>query len=276
MKQQDGHALTLRAAATLAQSTGGAGTRGGDLDGEPGRTRPATRDMGDDGGVPTSLADRAYERLEEAIVTLAVTPGSIVTEQRLMAVAGVGRTPAREAIQRLAGFGVLRPRPRLGVEIGDPSPLDQLQVLQTRAPLEAILVAGATSLADARQRQALRDCAAAMRRCADSADPVGPDAGRLQVFLRLDRLFDRIVADAAHNRHAAGAVAPLQLYSRWFWCRFLGDRDLAPAAAAHSDLAQAISASDAGGAARALDHLMGHLGAAARSVLDRLLPDAGD
>ncbi|MEQ9813112.1 MAG: GntR family transcriptional regulator [Azospirillaceae bacterium] len=247
----------------------------------------------------TSQADRAYERIEEAIVTLTVAPGSIVTEQRLMAMARVGRTPAREAIQRLAGFGVLRPRARLGIEIGDPNPMDQLQVLQTRAPLEAILVAGATALADARQRQALRDCAASMRRCAAADEPgaefgrrpeggrgsdraahagAGASAGfggaRLHAFLRLDRLFDRIVGEAAHNRHAAGAVAPLQLYSRWFWCRFLGDRDLVPAAAAHWELAEAISASDRDGAARALDHLMGHLGTAARSVLDRLLPDA--
>ena len=49
-----------------------------------------------------TLTDRAYRELEEAIVTLRIPPGAMVSEAQLSRRLGVGRTPVREALQRLA------------------------------------------------------------------------------------------------------------------------------------------------------------------------------
>src|SRR5690606_20000953 len=53
-------------------------------------------------GAKAKLTDLAYERIEEAIVTLALPPGSAISELQLSEMTGIGRTPIREAIQRLA------------------------------------------------------------------------------------------------------------------------------------------------------------------------------
>ena len=55
-----------------------------------------------------SLADQAYQLLEEQLVTLQFTPGELLGEKDLVRRAGFGRTPVREAIQRLAAEGLLR------------------------------------------------------------------------------------------------------------------------------------------------------------------------
>jgi DNA-binding GntR family transcriptional regulator len=49
-----------------------------------------------------SFSDRAYLSIRRLIVTLALEPGSVISESDLMARLGLGRTPIREALRRLA------------------------------------------------------------------------------------------------------------------------------------------------------------------------------
>ncbi|MCG6895166.1 MAG: GntR family transcriptional regulator [Desulfobacteraceae bacterium] len=60
------------------------------------------------------LAARAYNRIYENIVTLAYQPGQELQEKRLMAELGLGRTPVREALLRLAGEKMVESHPRKG------------------------------------------------------------------------------------------------------------------------------------------------------------------
>src|SRR6478672_6884647 len=59
-----------------------------------------------------TLTDRAYRLVEELIVTLALPPETILSEQSLAARLGIGRTPIREALQRLARDGLVVILPR--------------------------------------------------------------------------------------------------------------------------------------------------------------------
>jgi len=54
-----------------------------------------------------SLANEAYIRLEEMIVTLELQPGSVFSEAELSRKIRIGRTPLREALQRLTAEGKL-------------------------------------------------------------------------------------------------------------------------------------------------------------------------
>ena len=62
-----------------------------------------------------TLTDRAYRLVEELIVTLALPPETILSEQSLAPRLGIGRTPIREALQRLARDGLVVILPRRGI-----------------------------------------------------------------------------------------------------------------------------------------------------------------
>ena len=62
-----------------------------------------------------SLTEQAYRQIEEQIVTLRLKPGDVLSEQMLSATFGIGRTPVREALQRLAHEGLVIILPRKGI-----------------------------------------------------------------------------------------------------------------------------------------------------------------
>ena len=63
-----------------------------------------------------TLTEKAYRVIEEQIVTLRLKPGEFVSEQMLSATYKFGRTPVREALQRLAREGLIAIFPRKGRE----------------------------------------------------------------------------------------------------------------------------------------------------------------
>jgi DNA-binding GntR family transcriptional regulator len=63
------------------------------------------------------LSEQARARLEEMIVSLELAPGSIWSEAELSAKLGIGRTPVREALQRLEGDHLVRILRRHGAQI---------------------------------------------------------------------------------------------------------------------------------------------------------------
>ena len=68
-----------------------------------------------------SLAEKAYALLEEKLVTLQLVPGSLVSEGDLIEMTRIGRTPVREAIQRLAQQELFEVIPRKGLLVAEVS-----------------------------------------------------------------------------------------------------------------------------------------------------------
>ncbi|MFZ0100934.1 MAG: GntR family transcriptional regulator, partial [Pseudolabrys sp.] len=62
-----------------------------------------------------TLTEQAYRLIEEQIVTLRLKPGDVLSEQMLSATFDIGRTPIREALQRLAREGLITVLPRKGI-----------------------------------------------------------------------------------------------------------------------------------------------------------------
>src|SRR3954469_4503445 len=67
-------------------------------------------------GVAPSLANRAHRRIEDMIVTGALPPGAMISENGLREQLNVGRTPIREALQRLSLEGFVDIHPSRGVQ----------------------------------------------------------------------------------------------------------------------------------------------------------------
>jgi DNA-binding GntR family transcriptional regulator len=79
-----------------------------------------------------AAADLAYAGLRERIITLEVAPGSVMVEDELRRALGVGRTPLREAVGRLADEGLVAVMPRrgtivTGVDAGELAALSELR-----------------------------------------------------------------------------------------------------------------------------------------------------
>src|SRR5205814_1892051 len=69
-----------------------------------------------------TLTEQAYRVIEEQIVTLRLKPGEFLSEQMLSATYKFGRTPIREALQRLAREGLIAIFPRKGMLVSDLNP----------------------------------------------------------------------------------------------------------------------------------------------------------
>jgi DNA-binding GntR family transcriptional regulator len=68
-------------------------------------------------GLRQPLAVTAYEEICRKIIILECKPGQILDEKQLMADLGLGRTPVREALLRLAGEGWVESRPNRGAVV---------------------------------------------------------------------------------------------------------------------------------------------------------------
>lgn len=205
-------------------------------------------------------AARAYHALERMIVTLELAPSSVTTEAGLIDQVGLGRTPVREAIQRLAWEGLLEIRPRAGIAIAALHAGDWRKVIDARRGVEIVLAReAARNVANAASSQ-FRDAAMAMQRAVIS--------GNVIFFLEADKALDEAMALAAENPFASRLAAPLQTHSRRFWFRYKSDTGLTEAAEHHVALIRAIldrdEAAAAAEAGRLMDLLYAHADAAAR------------
>lgn len=207
-----------------------------------------------------TLADEAYRTLEERLVTLDLSPGTVVSVSELSNQLEIGRTPLREALQRLDDEQLVEILPRRGVRISDIHLRNHLALLETRRALDRVVVQRAACSTASLDRGAFDACATALEEAAQ--------AGRLGEFMRLDRRFDQMVLDAAPNPFAAEAVRPLHTHCRRFWYRFEAQGDLHQSARLHEQLIRAIAQGDETEAETASDALIDYLEAFTRSVLD--------
>ncbi|OWO94785.1 GntR family transcriptional regulator [Rhizobium esperanzae] len=157
----------------------------------------------------TSQSHRAYLALEHLIVTLALKPGALVTEKELIDMAGHGRTPVREAIQKLAWQGLILVKPRVGLQVAEIAPEDHGNVMQVRRELEPIAASLVAEHATDEQRLRLGACADAMEECAATGDLTG--------FFAADKTFDEILEDACPNGFIMAALGRVQTHARRLW-----------------------------------------------------------
>lgn len=193
-----------------------------------------------------SLAEQAYAKLEELLVTNQLRPGQLISESALVVQTGIGRTPVREAIQRLAFQGLITVIPRKGLMVPHVSRREMRSILQTRQALEHLIIAQAVTQATPDQRQALQTLAAHIATV--SAD--------LNTFLRLDHRLDELLAHACDNPPAAQAVGPLRTHCRRYWYLNRKRMNISDAVAAHQAMAQSIAQGQEQSAIEACDAII--------------------
>jgi DNA-binding GntR family transcriptional regulator len=207
-----------------------------------------------------TLTEKAYRALEEDIVTLRIPPGSVVSEAILSRRLGVGRTPVREALQRLAREWLVVIMPRRGIVVSEIDPVRQLRVLEARREIERFLARSAAKRANRLQRIQFQKIAAGMDQAVRNADDIG--------FMRLDREFNLLVLDSAGNEFAAAAMSLMNGLSRRFWyVHYKQAADLPLTARLHATIAGAIADGDPDAAGRSSDALVDYIQAFARATI---------
>ena len=196
-----------------------------------------------------SLTDRAYSELEELIVTLQLTPGSAVSEAELSQRLGIGRTPIREALQRLARERLVTILPRRGIVVSEINVKSQLRLLEVRREVERLVARSAARRATDEEREHFTAIARDFEKSARHNDAV--------TFMRIDREFNDLSVNVARNEFAAGAMGLMHSLSRRFWfLHYQQAADMPLTAKLHADLARAIATANEAAAGDAMDRLL--------------------
>lgn len=147
------------------------------------------------------LAAVAYEAIKRDVVRGALAPDTQMTESELAERYRIGRTPVREALNRLVQEHLVRVLPHRGYFVAPISIQDVRDLYEVRLLLEVEAVRMAAGQVDPARLRSLNEL------CQAGYDPADPDS--VEGFLRLNTEFHVTVARASGNRRLADLLTPL-------------------------------------------------------------------
>lgn len=199
-----------------------------------------------------SQALYAHRVIEEMIVTLALPPSSRISEQTLSAHLGIGRTPVREALQRLAYERTIKILPRSGVIVAPIDLSEHFKLIELRREVERILVTRAARLAEPVNCRRFLDLAGRFEEAGKENNAAA--------FISADGEFNSLLATTADNDYAASAMAPLQAQTRRVWYLYYKEfGDVSTVSKLHADIARAVAKKNEAKANEALDALVDYV-----------------
>ena len=183
-----------------------------------------------------SQSELAYQRLLARIVSLEMPPGSVVNEAQLREDLKIGRTPIREALQRLAGENLVRSIPHRGTFVTDVNITDLARITEVRVVLESHAARLAAEKLGGADREAIEELLELLGRgyVTDQSD-----------LMELDQQIHRAIYHAARNPFLESTLERYFNLSLRLWYLVL-DREvrLREAVDVHVELLRAILAGE--------------------------------
>ena len=159
---------------------------------------------------PKRASDLIEEQLTRMIVSLELAPGTMIGEAELMERLDCGRTPLREALQRLGQEYLIVSTPRKGVRIAELDLPDYVKLIEAVSHIEAVAARLAARGAGADHVERIENIVAAATQAGQSGDNLG--------VANLDYEFHFAVAESGANRYIIDATARLhRLTSRFIY-----------------------------------------------------------
>jgi DNA-binding GntR family transcriptional regulator len=158
-----------------------------------------------------SLTEKAYHTLVHKIVTLDLAPGAVLTESHLIRELKIGRTPIREAIQRLIAEGLVKHLHHRGMLVAEVRAADVQQLYEFRAEIEGFAARLAATRMTEGQIEELQRIHAGLDRALTDADIEG--------FVAQDRQFHELLGRGSGNQYLESVLANVyNLHLRvWFY-----------------------------------------------------------
>ncbi|MDG2111501.1 MAG: GntR family transcriptional regulator [Actinomycetota bacterium] len=209
-------------------------------------------------GAASSLRDEAYRELRQMIVRLDFAPGDVLREDELREVLGIGRTPIREALQRLEREHFVTVIPRRGMFVSGIDVSELSMLFETRAVMEPY----AARLAALRGVEGHWD--AMYIALAGMVDAHGDPAAHLTI----DRRCHEIMWEAAANRFLLDTLDMLYAQSDRLWHLYLAEvADMEDAVVEHGEILSALRCGDADRAASLVESHVQSFDAQIRSAV---------
>jgi DNA-binding GntR family transcriptional regulator len=206
-----------------------------------------------------SLAERAYHAIREMIVSLELRPGAVIDERGLMDRLGIGRTPTREALRRLAQERLVEVYPRRGMFVTSVEIRDLASLAEVRSVLESHVARLAAERATDEDRSGFDTLLDELGHRTDL------DAREL---MALDERIHRHVYKAAHNPFLESTLEEYYVLALRIWYLALdGAQELEEAVLGHRELLDAIRDGDADRAEETMRRHVLDFEAAMRQVL---------
>jgi DNA-binding GntR family transcriptional regulator len=155
------------------------------------------------------IAERAYVELRERIVTLRLAPGTLLREDELMRELGIGRTPLREAIKRLALENLVAVQPRSGTFVTGVDAADIIHISEVRAELEAQAAELAALRMDGPTRARAEAMLEEVRALEGAADP--------DALMHLDESIHELIWEGSHNPYLVETLERYFVLSLRIW-----------------------------------------------------------
>src|SRR5690242_10937841 len=188
------------------------------------------------------------------IIMLELAPTEVISERELMERLGIGRTPVREALRRLAQEQLVEVFPRRGMFVTGVDVRDLARISEVRGTLEPEAARLAAERATEDERDELADLSDSIVRGAD--------------LMGLDERIHRAIYAAAHNHLLEKTLGEYYVLAMRIWMIAL-DRaqDLEDAVEAHRDLIHEIVVGNGDGAAETMRAHVENFETAMRKVL---------
>ena len=186
-----------------------------------------------DGEVPYRQSDRVAEELRYMIITLELAPGDIVSESHLGELLDCGRTPLREALQRLSQEYLLEVIPRRGVAIAGLSIVDLVDLIEALVLIESF---SARIAAERISDEDLARLEAAVHKAEEMSEQ-----DTFATVAAMDYEFHLVIAQATGNRFLADTIARLhRLATRFGYIDWQRKRSADPSLAEHRQILAAF------------------------------------
>jgi DNA-binding GntR family transcriptional regulator len=207
-----------------------------------------------------SLSELAYREIRALIVTLDLQPGAVISEPELQERLGMGRTPIREALRRLANEHLVEVYPRRGMFVSALDTRDLAAISELREELEPF----AARLAATRRNE--EDLAV----IAELLTAIGVSMRHLDVrdLIELDQRVHHHVYRCAHNAYLRAVLEQHYMHALRIWFLALDKvSHLKQAMVENRDLLVAIRDGQAAEAARIMsEHVEGFEADVRRSI----------
>lgn len=136
-------------------------------------------------------AEQAYQEIKSRIIRTELNPGAVINESELMDDLGLGRTPIREALNRLQSDDLVVVKPRRGIFVAELAITDLSQIFEVRVELRSLAVKLACQRITESQLQRLEKL---------SDQFLNSFISSKQEMIELDSKFHALVREATHNR----------------------------------------------------------------------------